>query len=56
MENKNKRKANHTEIYEELLKEAKKRFNEQDMLLIKKAYLMAKDYIEVKNGIVVSRI
>lgn len=43
MENKNKRKANHTEIYEELLKEAKKRFNEQDMLLIKKAYLMAKD-------------
>lgn len=43
MEFKNKKRANHTEIYEELLKEVQKHFNDQEILLIKKAYLMAKD-------------
>lgn len=35
--------ANHTDIYDELIKEAKKYFNEKEILLIKKAYLIAKD-------------
>ena len=35
--------ANHTEIYDELIKEAKKYFNTEEILLIKKAYLVAKD-------------
>lgn len=38
-----KKNANHSEIYDELIKEAKKHFKEEELLLIKKAYLVAKD-------------
>ena len=38
-----KNTANHTDLYDELIKEAKKYFNEKEVLLIKKAYLVAND-------------
>ena len=38
-----KKSAKHTDVYEELIKECQKHFNEKEVLLIKKAYLVAKD-------------
>ena len=38
-----KKNAKHTNIFEELIHEAKKYFNNEEILLIKKAYLIAKD-------------
>lgn len=39
----NQSKIKHVEIYDELLKKASKVFNSKELLLIKKAYLVAKD-------------
>ena len=38
-----KKEAIHTDIYDELIKECKKHFKDEEILLIKKAYLVAKD-------------
>lgn len=38
-----KKDANYSEIYDELIKECKKVFNEKEIVLIKKAYLVARD-------------
>ena len=40
---KSKKDKNHLEIYDELMIQASKYFNERELLLIKKAYLIAKD-------------
>ena len=38
-----KKSKNHVDVYDELIKECQKNFNEREVLLIKKAYMIAKD-------------